>query len=487
MNRTLLIGGPGAGKTERALKIMSDALQRGTRPDRIAFVSFTRAAVGEARRRAEEQFGFSADELPYFRTLHSMAFRQLSLKRGDILGNEHLAALADVTGELITTTQTDMDSPAAGMSADPLLTIDHYARTTQQPLQSAWQDHGGEIDWYRLLRFSSAYNTYKEDTALLDFTDILEQYLREGAPCPVDIAIVDEAQDLTLLQWAVAERAFANVDDLYIGGDHIQSIHKWAGAADDYFASLDYPTEFLTLSHRIPKAVFAASSEVAFRIERQKPRPWQPNDREGSVDWIASPEETDLSQGQWLMLARTRRQLAPLIATARDQGVVYVVKGVSSVDAGHVKAIQAYEQLRAGRAVDAEQAQAAGAALGIAWAFGEATEGSTYTAAELGYDVCRIWHDALITIPLETREYYLACMRRGEKLTAPPRVCIDTIHGSKGAEAANVLLCTDMTPRVERGYQIDPGAEARVFFVGMTRASERLVMVAPQTAYGYQI
>jgi|HubBroStandDraft_4_1064222.scaffolds.fasta_scaffold00019_73 superfamily I DNA/RNA helicase len=487
MKRTLLIGGPGAGKTTRALNIMAAALEAGTRPDRIAFVSFTRAAVGEARHRAEEQFGFSADDLPYFRTLHSLAFRQLVLKRSDILGNEHLSDLAGVTGELITSTSTDTDAPAAGMNADPLLTLDHYTRTTRQSLQAAWQDHGGEIDWFRLLRFSEAYSAFRFDTGLIDFTDILERFLREAGPVPVDIAIVDEAQDFTLLQWAVAERAFANVDALYVAGDHLQSIHKWAGAADDYFLNLDYEIDYLPLSHRIPQAVFDAASEVASRVRRQRHRPWLPNQRKGTVDWVANPEEADLSQGHWLLLARTRKQLTPLIQTTREQGVIYSVKGESSVDAADVKAIQAHEALRAGKSITAENAHFAFSAAGLPWTLGEAPEDRTYTAAELGYDTNLIWHDALVNIALETREYYLACLRRNERLTDAPRIRIDTIHGSKGAEAANVLLCTDMTPRVERGYAIDPDSEHRVFYVGMTRASERLVMVAPQTAYGYRL
>jgi superfamily I DNA/RNA helicase len=35
--------------------------------------------------------------------------------------------------------------------------------------------------------------------------------------------------------------------------------------------------------------------------------------------------------------------------------------------------------------------------------------------------------------------------------------------------------------------EIDPDAEARVFYVGLTRARETLNLVMPQTQYGYPL
>ena len=78
-------------------------------------------------------------------------------------------------------------------------------------------------------------------------------------------------------------------------------------------------------------------------------------------------------------------------------------------------------------------------------------------------------------------------MRRGEKLTNDPRVRIETIHGAKGAEAEHVLLLTDLTYRTYAGYMLDPDSEHRVFYVGVTRASETLNLVAPREVYGYAL
>lgn len=489
MKKRLVLGGPGAGKTARLLRIVHAALEAGSRPDRIAFVSFTRAAVDEAKRRACEAFGFTPDELPHFRTVHSLAFRELGIGRADVVDDNHLVRVSELTGELLSTLEDPFsDAPVQGRQADPLLTLDHYARTTCRDLETAWSDHGSDLEWFRLQRFHRAYTQYKDDEGVLDFTDMLSRYADgPSAPLDLDIAVVDEAQDLSRLQWRVVMKAFAGAGELVVGGDDMQMIHHWAGADEERFLSLEsegFQIENLPLSHRLPVTPFELAQEIGHRIERRYRREWRPSDRPGSLDWVASADEVDLSVGKdWLMLARTRSQLAGLAQAARDQGVAYEIKGERSVIWADVVAIKAHEALRAGREIGRDDADALGKAVGRRF---EAYEGGK-TAADLGYDAGRIWHDALTAIPVERREYYLTIMRRGGKLTDDPRVRIDTIHGAKGREAEGVVLSTDMTYRTSRAMELDPDSEHRVFYVGLTRVMERMFLVAPQTAYGYRI
>jgi superfamily I DNA/RNA helicase len=463
---------------------MEDALERGVRPERIAFCAFTRAAAAEAKTRACARFGLSDKDLPFFRTLHSLAFRELGLSRSDVVGPEHLQEVSALTGELMTG-DASTDGPAAGRNADPMLTVDHYARTTRQPLRAAWADHGGGLEWFRLKRFADAYALYKQERELLDFTDMLTSYATSGLPpVPVDLAVVDEIQDLTLAQHAVAEHAFAECADVYYAGDDDQSIHRWSGAAEDYVYALPFVREVLPLSHRLPSEIFGLAQSVVRRIGRRFAKAQSAARTGGTVEWIGQLEEANLSTGKWLLLARTRAQLEPLAALAREQGGLYTVKGISSLRADHLRAIRAWEALRGGKRVEGADAAYALRAAGIP--ADRTDDGRTYSAAELGLDPSVIWHDALIRIPLDDREYYLACMRRGEKLQDPPRIRVETIHGAKGAEAESVLLACDMTYRTNRGYELDPDSEMRVLYVGLTRASQRLTLLAPQTAYGYR-
>lgn len=487
MRRTLVLGGPGAGKTEYLLGRVRVALQAGYAPGEIALVTFTRAAAEEARSRACREFGLEPEALPHFRTVHSLAYRELGLRRSDVISEAHLSELSDITGELYVGAEDDPDAPvAASRNADPLLTLDHYARTTQRTLREAWEDHGGPVEWRRLERFSRAYALYRSDRGVVDFTDMLTQYASAGLPpMQVRTAIVDEAQDLTNAQWAVVTAAFSGVDDLYAGGDDDQSIHHWAGAADDYFLTLPWQQHVLGVSHRLPAAIFGLGQEVLGRMERRWPKAQSPAREGGTVEWVATEDEVDLSSGSWLLLARTRAQLSRLEDLARSQGATYSIRGRSSVDPDHVQAIQSWEALRAGKRVKGSDALLALRAAGRPTP--PNADLRDWTAKELAQDCSAIWHDALVRLPLTDREYYLVALRRGEKLTEPPRVRISTIHGAKGTEADSVLLMTDLTWRTWRGYELDPDSEYRVLYVGLTRAKARLVLVAAQGAYGYPL
>lgn len=487
---TLIIGGPGAGKTTRLLSIVNAALASGVLPNRIALVSFTKAAVKEAVDGAAKKFGLPPDSLPHFKTVHAAAFRELGLRRDDVLSDHHLDEVTEITGELLSTLENPFsDAPAAGKQADPLLTLDHYARTTGKSLEDAWRDHGGEVEWHRLLRFSRAYEAYKDDEGVLDFTDMLTRYA-DGpfAPIDVDVAIVDEGQDLSRAQWRCVFKMFANAKELWVAGDDMQQIHHWAGADEETFLGLEesgFAVENLPLSHRLARQPFVIAQEIGDRIERRYEREWRPSDREGIVEWVAGPEDADLT-GEWLLLARTRSQLPQLAAAAREQGVSYAVKGEKSVKWEHVRAIKAWEALRAGKGVEIAEVDPLEKALGRKLPRPEGGR-DHLRARDLDVDAGAIWHDALTAIDVETREYYLAILRRGGKLTDEPTVRIDTIHGSKGTEARNVMLVTDMTWRTNRALELNPDSEIRVFYVGATRCIDNLTLVAPRTAYGFPI
>ena len=483
--RRLIIGGPGCGKTTTCLGKIEAALARGIPPDRVAFLTFTKAAAEEAKQRAAQRFGLPLKSLPYFRTLHSLCFRELGLSPSDIITKVHLDEISDVTGERLTTLGASIEDASFTRLGDLMLTLDNYARTTGRSIEEAHQHADQEVDWFRLKRFHDAYQYYRHDRGMIDFTDMLERYAEHGGPLRVDVAILDEAQDLTPLQWRVAEVALRNAHEVWIAGDDDQEIYHWSGADAKHFLNLPYEREILSVSHRLSEAVFNFGQQVIQRITGARfPKNVRPSRPGGHVEWVQSIEEMDFSTGTWLLLARTRQQLEALEAGLRYQGVVYQVRGRASVDQAHLRAIAAYENLRKGWRIEGVDAVFALRALGRRTL--EVDEGQTFTAEELGLDVGPIWHDALIRIPLDDREYYLACRRRGEHLHDDGRIRINTIHGSKGQEADHVVLVTDLTYRVQRGYERDPDSEHRVFYVGSSRALESLTLLAPSTCYGYE-
>jgi superfamily I DNA/RNA helicase len=94
----IILGPPGTGKTTSLLRIVEGALSRGVLPERIAYLAFTRKAANEAKERAMAQFGFDEQRFPYFRTLHSLAFKELALKRNEVMGNADYRKLGKALG-----------------------------------------------------------------------------------------------------------------------------------------------------------------------------------------------------------------------------------------------------------------------------------------------------------------------------------------------------------------------------------------------------
>ena len=98
------------------------------------------------------------------------------------------------------------------------------------------------------------------------------------------------------------------------------------------------------------------------------------------------------------------------------------------------------------------------------------------------------WDDALGLVNERDRRYIATCLKKGENLTGRPRIRISTIHRAKGAQADNVCLVTDISKRSRSKWtSAEQDDEARVFYVGLTRAKQTLHLVHPMHGHGYII
>lgn len=487
--RRLLLGGPGAGKTERLLRIVEETLDRGVPPNHIAFCSFTNSASDEGRVRAIRKFNFSEDDLPYFRTLHSLCFRQLGWRKDQVMQKNHYEQLAELSREDIIPLEVDLEladgNPLFNIEASPYLTIDHYARTTCQALTEAYRLNSRELEWDRLEAFAECYRLFKQDLGIFDFTDMLSQFVHEGQAVPVEVVLIDEAQDLTMLQWQVIERAFGGCEEMYIAGDDDQSVHKWAGAAEDHLLGLDYPREVLEVCHRLPAPVFDLGQKIIHQVEHRFAKVQRAGDSRGEIRWHVEPDWTPLrDEGTWLLMARTRRQLSTWRELAIKHGVYASYLGQPLLAKTYVRAIQAYETWRRGEPIRGSDAVTVLRLLEKRVPANIAEEG-LYGSADFGVEPKAIWHDALTGMPIGKRTYALACLRNGEKLTIRPRVEITTLHGGKGKEADNVAFLSDLTRQTEESFFLDPEPEHRLFYVAVTRARRNLHIIGPQGNRGY--
>jgi superfamily I DNA/RNA helicase len=249
----IILGPPGTGKTTTLLRIVEDALSRGIAPERIAYLAFTRKAAYEAQERAMAQFGFDEGRFPYFRTLHSLAFKELGLQRDEVMTNAHYRKLGKALGvEFKGIYDENLGIHVGDGLGDKCSRIESLARVGLRDLESQYQlTQINDLTLHAVKQYNTALRTYKHDNGLLDFTDMLEKF---SAPLPVDICIIDEAQDLSSLQYKMAIMASQNAEEVYIAGDDDQAIFGWAGADVNKFLTLKGDRMVLPQSYRIPRS-----------------------------------------------------------------------------------------------------------------------------------------------------------------------------------------------------------------------------------------
>lgn len=482
--RELIIGPPGTGKTTTCLNIVEDALRRGIEPQRIGFVSFTKKAAEEAKTRACERFNYPPKSFQYFRTLHSIAFTELGLNRNEVMQPKDYKRIGDALGYKLRNIHTN---PAVeGFSQDDPLGdkcfyIEQMSRVRQVPLERQWAESGfQDCEWLSVQQFSNTLAAYKRERGLFDFADMIDHCHVE---LPLELLIVDEAQDLTPQQFAFVNRLAARVPTVYFAGDDMQAIYNWAGAdVKQFLAVADYK-RVLSKSYRLPRSVHALAKRVEGRVVRDYVRDWQSRDDAGAVEYIDEIDHLDMKEGEWLLLARNTYLLEKYKAFVRYCGYPYIFSGRSSLHEDSVRAVLAYEHLRQGKTISRAEAKLVcqfASEIDLPYAQDQ------FTLATLPVNVNKTWMDALDLLSLYEREYIRNIKKNGESLLATPRITISTIHGAKGGEADNTVVMSDMSSRTWQGMQDDPESEHRVQYTAYTRAKQKLFLVNPQTIRYYE-
>lgn len=483
----IVLGAPGTGKTERCLTEVERALADGADPARIAYVSFTRRAVDEARARAAERFNLDPEtDLPWFRTLHSLAMHALGAGPDELLGARDFRELSDLLGEDVRGFDSldEAGEPRSHRPAAMALFLDQLARVRRDELVDVYgrlpiQD---QPPWPRVKRAVETYAYYRADTGLLDFTDLLEHALAEGTALNLDLAVVDEAQDLSPLQWDLVWRFLGQARRLVVAGDDDQAIYHWAGADVGRFVDLDGEVVHLPLSHRLPRRVYHLATQVAGRIRHRRQKRWRPRDEDGTITQHRRLEGVPLTDESWLLLARHGSQVRTLAALLEDLALPYETRQGPSVRPDDVTAIRAWEAWRRGERVEHEAAETLRGYLALR----TPTPGGPVAAADLGITADRPWYE-VIRLPARRVEYYRGIKRRGHSLTARPAVRVSTVHGAKGAQADHVLLWTALNRRTGWAARYRPDDELRVLYVAVTRARHDLHLVADGRRYEYQL
>jgi len=486
-----VFGPPGSGKTTYLLNVVEKELADGIHPVHIGYFSFTRKAANEARDRAIAKFPTlnAKTDFPFFRTLHSLAFRCMSVKADMIMQPEHYREFAAQVGiELSITSEDEVDVAKAD---NPILNEINLARIRGVDLRQHYNQSGLDIEWYHFEFVERSYRHYKRSKDLLDFTDLLEMAVVDHQLLPaLEVLIVDEAQDLSRLQWQMVEALAAKAKRVFLAGDDDQAVFTWAGADVKSFLSFTGIVTVLQQSYRVPSTVHALANRVVHRIRERQPKEWKARDFEGMVKTYYRIEDIDVTEGQWLIMAATNYMLNPVHEWLKSQGVLFERSGVPSLNTQMIKAVVTWEALRRGENAAGVDIKNVYKYLGAEHVsrghrtFKNGIETEFYTIKELqrdhGLTTEAIWHEAMSRIPDDKREYLIAVLRRKTKLSSVSRIKLSTIHGAKGGEADNVMLLMDLSPKFAKEYADNGDNIHRLFYVGITRAKQSLHLVLPR-------
>jgi DNA helicase-2/ATP-dependent DNA helicase PcrA len=339
--------------------------------------------------------------------------------------------------------------------------------------------------------------SYKNRLRLYDFTDMLELFVNESSRfCPsLSVSFIDEAQDLSPLQWDVAHVIEKYSEKIYCAGDDDQAIYKWAGADVEHFIGLDGGYEVLEQSYRVPQNIHPIASRISNRIHKRVPKTYLPRPDEGTFKRVYDINDLDFSEGTWLVLAQAGYFLSDMVETLRSRGHLFAYHGHRSISQKISEAVNGWEQMRKGRAIPTPIARVVYAYMSVGNRVKRGFKKLPHLADDetVGLEELQqhhglfatndmIWHEAMDKIPDNERAYITALLRRGEKFNSTPRITLSTIHGSKGGEAENVVLFTDISPAASKAAESDPDELHRVFYVGVTRTKKNLYLIEPEDA-----
>ncbi len=527
-SRHLILGPPGTGKTTHLLEVIESKLERGTAPERIAYYSFTRAATREAIERACDRFGFRRAQLPHFRTLHSESWRSLQ----DMGYTPDL--LTDTDLRLIGATwkarflqpafyKQDEESRARG-TGDVYLHLYRLCRSmkiTPTVLRAALgeeffrPDHmvGGNVvhkvnaknshtHWTNFEEFYREMLRQPDEHMKMDYPDLIDLAVKVVPPLPIDVGVVDEAQDLSRQQWDLCWALLADCKEMFIAGDDDQAIYQWSGADLRTFRDLgrqpNTDIKVLEKSWRLPRTIFDVAQTLNHRIKDRYEKDWHPRDDEGEVRFQWDLRGIPVDNGEpWMILARNDKFLKPIEKNLRKRGIAYSKNGRRSVKKQHWDAIRFWTRLtKRGTLSPAAVRVLYDFLIPEALASEDDREKGQSLPDEVGDVNMRYLQDNCGLLPAsrntwievlnfddERVAYYRQVLRLyGAAQLAEPLINLSTIHAVKGAECDNVVVLRSMSKATWDNFQRDPDSEHRVFYVAVTRAKKRLYVVRQSKA-----
>lgn len=473
----VVYGPPGTGKSTEIVRRVKHYINGGYSANDIALCSYTKAAAEVL----SDKSGINSD---YIGTIHSLAFRLCDLSKSQIVNMTKLREFQEKTGIEFLGGNPD-DCAHDLLPGDYYLSLYNLSKAKMQTNHMQVydeSDHPGSRDEY--MYFVDAYEKWKNSTGFIDYNDMLHIAL-EDSKLPVEILFVDEAQDLSLLQWKLIEHWGKDISIVYIAGDDDQAIYDWAGAKLDgmqlYEKQNNATRIVLDKSYRLSKKIHNCSQSLISLVNNRVNKEYEARSEEGQINYYGDVYELqNIKHGDDIMFLYRNH-------TFRDAIEEYLISRFIpyTVDNGKPgpcqgslwKLIKLFIKVQDEGAnnIQLTARQISMIEKGLYGIYG------IHMCTPKMAGIFKLqWHEA-IEMSEEQKQYFMRISEIDPSFNIKPTIHLSTIHGAKGKEADRVILINGMTEKsAEQYFSGNVDGEIRVFYVGVTRAKNRLDIISDQ-------
>lgn len=247
--------------------------EQGYNSSNIGYLAFTRAAAEVAKERLKESTG---KDFEWCRTLHSTALRLIDLPRNSVINPRwHYPMFSRQTGLRLTYHDAFEDVDREEDDYGIVLRLYDIARNrelnpeeilSEMPIHPLLQEEPRKYFW-------KMWQEFKETHGLIDYLDILERFVYTDDniyyPCP--IVFLDEAQDLSSVQWKVFNKLIRQASEVYLAGDDDQcqppgTLVRVQGGLQKPIEELNPSTDKLMVYSKNDSAFYGKRTGQEFRI-----------------------------------------------------------------------------------------------------------------------------------------------------------------------------------------------------------------------------
>lgn len=519
---TLVIGGPGCGKTSFLVAQTKIAAKKHG-SDKVMVCSLTKAAANEA---ASRDSGLMPNMIG---TLHALCFRALGQpkmaesKEGmEIWNAENKKSPLRVSSSNVEDCGIKEHTGASGPSQkfDMYLQQANLLRAKKAP----------DLYWTRLVKgFYNRWCDFKKEHDFMDFADLIEHGTDLlYAPGNPNVIFADEAQDLSCAEHDLLMKWSRRAQKLVIVADRDQSLYYWRGSSEDIADPKRFKDEnirVLSQSYRVPKAVHKKAVNLIRRHSNRVDVEYKSTDVEGRVYRSAATykdpkllepiiDKAVNDNKSIMVLGSCSYMIDPLIKRFREVGIPYGNPYSKRWAPLRRSATQVYDYLKPSREFNNDPSF---------WTIKELKNvvhnvmKSKIFRSRMGgriealpddisqEDMASVIREVMLPDVLvdfmefdpvrflkyfpqtkrDAMKYPVGIVKRFSRdhLITEPNVTVGTIHSVKGGEADLVILFPDLSIQGYKQYKARGfgGRDAiiRMFYVGVTRAREELIICNP--------